>query len=435
MRIINNKKLLKLIQFRYDLSGIRRVSDFLTSRETFNFSPLPNGLFPAAILGTETEYTGYANVWVRDNIFLAYSHYFADQTGAAAKTLNCLAAYFKKHKGRFEGIIEGTADPQNGMERPHIRFDGRSLDEIDQEWNHAQNDALGYFLWFYCRLAREKLLKPQPDDLQTLALFPHYFQAICYWKDEDSGHWEEDGKIEASSIGPVIAGLKQLKLLLTDTRLASLCRHRGKPVAAEFLDELIERGTASLTSTLPSECIQPAPRQRRYDAALLFLIHPLHVVEDEMADQILKDVIDNLQGDYGISRYLGDSFWCRDYKDIPEEIRTTVSGKREQRFKENGRELKKGEEAQWCIFDPIVSAIFGLRFQKTRQKEYRERQTHHLNRSLGQLTGEDCPFGEFKCPELYYLQNGRYVPNDATPLLWAQANLRIALKMMEQSLK
>jgi phosphorylase kinase alpha/beta subunit len=284
-------------------------------------------------------------------------------------------------------------------------------------------------------LAREKLLKPQPDDLKTLALFPLYFQAICYWKDEDSGHWEEDGKIEASSIGPVIAGLKQLKLLLTDTRLASLCRHRGKPVAAEFLDELIERGTASLTSTLPSECIQPAPRQRRYDAALLFLIHPLHVVEDEMADQILKDVIDNLQGDYGISRYSGDSFWCRDYKDIPEVIRTTVSSTREQWFKENGRELKIGEEAQWCIFDPIVSAIFGLRFQKTRQKEYRERQTHHLNRSLGQLTGEDCPFGEFKCPELYYLQNGRYVPNDATPLLWAQANLRIALKMMEQSLK
>lgn len=435
MRIINNKKLLKLIRFRYDLSGIQGISDFLTSRETFNFSPLQNGLFPAAIVGTETEYTGYANVWVRDNIFLAYSHYFVDQTDAAAKTLNCLAAYFKKHKARFEGIIEGTAEPQNEMERPHIRFDGRNLEEIDQEWNHAQNDALGYFLWFYCKLAGEKLLKPQPDDLQTLALFPLYFQAICYWKDEDSGHWEEDGKIEASSIGAVIAGLKQLKRLLTDTRLASLCRHRDKPVTAEFLEELIERGTASLASILPSECIQPAPQQRRYDAALLFLIHPLHVVEDEMADQILKDVIDNLQGDYGISRYLGDSFWCRDYKDIPEEIRTTVSSTREQWFKENGRELKIGEEAQWCIFDPIVSAIFGLTFQKTRQKEYLERQTHHLNRSLGQLTGEGCPFGEFKCPELYYLQKGRYVPNDATPLLWAQANLRIALKMMEESLK
>ncbi|MGH2413276.1 MAG: hypothetical protein ACRDEA_06220, partial [Microcystaceae cyanobacterium] len=57
-----------------------------------------------------------------------------------------------------------------------------------------------------------------------------------------------------------------------------------------------------------------------------------------------------------------------------------------------------------------------------------------LHRSLGQLTGKDCPFGEFKCPELYYLQDGQYIPNDVTPLLWTQANLSIALKMMEQSL-
>ena len=31
--------------------------------------------------------------------------------------------------------------------RPHVRFDGRTLSEIgDQRWAHAQNDALGYFL-------------------------------------------------------------------------------------------------------------------------------------------------------------------------------------------------------------------------------------------------------------------------------------------------
>jgi phosphorylase kinase alpha/beta subunit len=58
-----------------------------------------------------------------------------------------------------------------------------------------------------------------------------------------------------------------------------------------------------------------------------------------------------------------------------------------------------------------------------------------LNRSLGQLTGEDSAFGGFKCPEAYYLENGRYVPNDNTPLLWPQANLWGALKMLEDNLK
>ena len=164
------------------------------------------------------------------------------------------------------------------------------------------------------------------------------------------------------------------------------------------------------------------------------MIYPLQVVEEEMSEQILSNVIDNLQGDYGIRRYLWDSFWCRDYKDLPEEIRTSISSEREQWLQEHDRELKQGEEAQWCIFDPIISTIFGLKFQKTRQEEYLQQQVKYLNRSLGQLTGKDCALGEFKCPELYYLQSGQYIPNDVTPLFWTQANLRVALKVMEDSL-
>ena len=434
MLVIHNETLLDSLKFRYKIQTIQEIYSFLKKQGIFSFSTLENGLFPASAVNTNTEYTSYANVWIRDNIFLAYSHYFVGQTEVGVRNVNTLMTYFKKYKWRFEGIIEGQVNPEEIMKRPNIRFDGHNLQEIDQEWNHAQNDALGYFLWFYCKLARERRLKPKPQDLEILALFPFYFQAIQYWEDEDSGHWEEDRKIEASSIGVVIAGLKELKQLLTDNRLASHCKYKEKPVTAEFLNKLVDRGTASLNNILPSECIQPPPKQRRYDAALLFLIYPLQIVEGEIADQILNDVIENLQGDYGIRRYLWDSFWCRDYKDIPEEIRTTISIEREQWFKENNRELKIGEEAQWCIFDPIVSAIFGQKFQKTGQKEYLEQQTYYLNRSLGQLTGKDCQFGEFKCPELYYLQHGQYVSGDATPLLWTQANLRIALKMMEQSL-
>jgi phosphorylase kinase alpha/beta subunit len=58
------------------------------------------------------------------------------------------------------------------------------------------------------------------------------------------------------------------------------------------------------------------------------LIYPLQVVETNIADQILNNVIVHLQGDYGIRRYLGDSFWCRDYRLFSPEIRTTVSTER-----------------------------------------------------------------------------------------------------------
>ena len=45
---------------------------------------------------------------------------------------------------RFDDIISGAVDPQDVANRPHVRFDGRTLSEIgDQRWAHAQNDALG----------------------------------------------------------------------------------------------------------------------------------------------------------------------------------------------------------------------------------------------------------------------------------------------------
>jgi phosphorylase kinase alpha/beta subunit len=94
---------------------------------------------------------------------------------------------------------------------------------------------------------------------------------------------------------------------------------------------------------------------------------------------------------------------------------------------------RPGEEAQWCIFDPIVSAIYGLRYQKHREASDLHAQIKYFNRSLSQLTGEECPFGAFKCPELYYLEDNKYVPNDVVPLLWTQANLWMAFKVMEDS--
>jgi hypothetical protein len=432
MLVFHNEKILDFIKYRYSLEDIQRLSAFLSENLVLRFSHLENGLFPAALVSNETEYTGYANVWIRDNVYLAYSHYIVGQTAIAVKNIKTLMNYFQKFQRRFINIIEGQVNPENIMERPHIRFEGRTLTEIDQVWEHAQNDALGYFLWFYCRLAREKYFQLSPQYLETIALFPLYFQAIRYWQDEDSGHWEETRKIEASSIGVVVAGLRELKRLLTETGINLTAENRT--ITPAFLADLIEIGEQALYQILPAECLQPVPRARSYDAALLFLIYPLQVVETNIADRILYNVIAHLQGDYGIRRYLGDSFWCRDYRLIPPEIRTTVSTERESWLQEQGRGLNLGEEAQWCIFDPIISAIFALKFQSTGQEKYLNLQTHYFNRSLGQITGKDSPPGEFKCPELYYLEQGKYFPNDATPLLWTQANLQIALELIKKSL-
>ena len=441
MLYIHNDEVARLVKTEYELPEIQNIISLLNQHETLAFSALNNGLFPAAIVSDNNEYTGYAAVWVRDNVYVAYCHYILGEIEIALKCVRCLMQYFQKHRHRFDKIINGEVNPDNVMQRPHVRFNGEDLTEIDQNWQHAQNDALGYFLWFYCKLIsdclprrRHRILKPNLEELEILTLFPLYFEAIAYWQDEDSGHWEEDRKVSASSIGAVVASLRAFrKLFIEYDFISNYCRLKNRSVTLELLDRLILKGSDALSEILPAECIQPK-QVRRYDAALLFLIYPLNVLDDVTSNDIIADVTYNLQGKYGISRYLNDSFWCRNYTDLPENIRTSISTEREQWLQEQGRGLKQGEEAQWCIFDPILSAIFGIKFQKTRQTKYLEKQTFYLNRSLGQLTAVDSKVGGFKCPELYYINQNKYVPNDATPLLWTQANLRTALTIMEQSL-
>ncbi|MDJ0732220.1 MAG: glycoside hydrolase family 15 protein [Crocosphaera sp.] len=432
--IIHNQIISPLMSSEYSVSHIQGIITLLEQQKTLSFPRLENGLFPAAEVDSKTKYTGYGNVWVRDNIYLAYAHYFCGQTDIAVTTVKTLKQYFQKHQSRFFNIINGKVDKNKIMQRPHIRFNGQTLEEIHQEWNHAQNDALGYFVWFYCKLVREKILTTNLEQLELISLFVLYFKVINYWQDEDSGHWEEERKIAASSIGVVVAALIEFKRLCQELPLINNLKCNDTVITLDLLDELIQKGKAELNHILPSECIQEKPLHRRYDSALLFLLYPLQIIKGEMAEKILTDVINHLQGDYGIRRYLKDSFWCKEYKQVPPQIRTTHCIDREQWFQDNNRELQLGEEAQWCIFDPIISAIFGLKFQQTKNNNDLQQQTDYLNRSLGQITASDSPFGGFKCPELYYLEKAAYVPGDATPLLWTQANLKVALEMMKRSL-
>ncbi len=127
----------------------------------------------------------------------------------------------------------------------------------------------------------------------------------------------------------------------------------------------------------------------------------------------------------GIRRYIGDSYWCADYRELfPPEER---SGDFSEDLERRGRFLKEGQEAQWCIFDPIMSAIYGNRYLRSGIASDLERQIAHFNRSLGQITGT------LQCPEAYFLERDESVPNDNTPLLWTQANLWLALKDHEEN--
>ena len=424
---IHNPQMEPYIKPTYTLSEIDALHSLLIKAGTLNFEPLPNGLFPAAKAhNADSALTGYHNVWVRDNVHVAWGHYIGGERTKAARCARTLLEYFHRHHQKLEDIISGKCDHHNHMLRPHIRFNGTELKENKEHWAHGQNDAIGYFLWLTGTLVTADELVLQTRDYTLLRSFAHYLNAIKYWQDEDSGHWEETKKIESSSIGCVVAGLHAIRGIME-------CAGDPQIVAmVGLIDQLLKNGREALNTILPCESIQTGPEQyRKYDAALLFLIYPLGVINDAQADKVLQNVTENLMGEFGIKRYLGDSYWCDNYREkLAPEVRTTDFS---DDMSDRDSLLTEGCEAQWCIFDPIVSTIYGRKFLATADPRDLEKQAFHFGRSLGQLTPHDHLAGGLKCPESYFLEKEKYTPNDITPLYWTQANLWIAIEYMKKT--
>ena len=402
-----------LIIERYTVETLGTIGKVLAQHRTHEIQPVAHGLFAASPSQTTDSVTGYQNVWVRDNVIVANSFRLRGELAPAVACMRGLTRFFATQLPRFREIIHDPLLKQNANRRPHIRFNAQTLGELKEDWPHAQNDALGQALWLRCVLANSGAMPFTQDDANIFQLFPEYFAAIEYWRDEDSGAWEEGAKINNSSVGAVVAGLEEMRK----------CPHFQAHLAR--LDELIAEGRKRLHQTLPFE----APPERLVDSALLLLLHPLNVISDlQTQNAILNLVQARLKGELGIKRYAGDSYFCQDYDQwfTPDEMSSDFS----ERLQFRDAHLQPNCEAQWCIFDPLLSIIYGQRFlADTSRVEDFHRQVHYFNRSLLQLTAA----GE--CPELYFLNNGRYIPNAHTPLAWTQANQALALHFMERSVR
>jgi phosphorylase kinase alpha/beta subunit len=406
-----------LIAEHYTKESLEKIKELLAAHRTHEIRPVANGLYAASGSQAADSASGYQNVWVRDNIMVANSLRLRGDLSSAIACINGLTRFFEKQLPRFREIVDDPARVlrEDANRRPHIRFTAQTLDDLPEKWPHAQNDALAHALWFRFVLANTGALPMNQRDSEIYGVFPPYFEAIEYWRDKDSGAWEEGRKINNSSVGAVVAGLEEM----LNHQLSVRAAHTQK------LQRLIAHGRLRLEETLPFE----SPPERLVDSALLFLIHPLNAVRARATeDAILNLVQARLKGTAGIKRYAGDSYFCQDYDEwfSPAQMSTNFG----ERLDFRDAHLQPDCEAQWCIFDPLLSIIYGQRFLADRsdQTSFRK-QAHYFNRSLAQVTAA----GE--CPELYFLKGGRYIANVHTPLAWTQANQALALYLMEQSLE
>jgi phosphorylase kinase alpha/beta subunit len=430
--LVHDARVAPLLRERYGQADLDALEVLLASFGVLELPALANGLYAAVARPAHgTAYTGYGHTWVRDTVHVAHVAWERGDVGQASRAARSLLGWFAVQAPRFEAVIRGEADAQDPMQRPHVRFTGLTLQESPQWWPHAQNDALGYGLWFLARAALSGLLPSDAATGAVLLRFPRYLRAIDWVRDRDSGHWEEHRKVNASSLGTVLAGLVALRGLL-----------RARPGLADgegaaLVPAALAEGRAALAALLPDESRGNAdPRlDRRADAALIFLLHPLRVVSGDPAEAVLARVRSELQGPFGIRRYVGDSYWCGGYKRLLDEsVRTAGLG---EDLSARDALLVPGTEAQWCLFDPYLSCLHGWRFLATRDPRERELQALHWNRALGQITGAGCALGEGLCPEAWWApdpeQPDLREPNDDTPLLWVQAGLVSALAAMRNT--
>lgn len=322
----------------------------------------PSGLFAAS---KQSVSTGYDASWLRDNFYECLAFEVIGDWDAVEKTYSALLKAFKKHEYKIDHAIKSK--PKYRHEYIHARIHPETFDEFYDEWGNKQNDSIGSILFTLGRLEyhHKRSIIKSDDDKRIVQKLVDYLKSVEYWHDKDSGMWEEDEEVHASSVGACVAGLEMISKL-------------------SFIKvpyDLIQKGYQTLANLLPRES-----KKKFVDLSLLSLIYPYDIVSEEQRDLILNHVEYHLLRKRGVIRYKGDYYY-------------------------NKNSDGYSEEAEWTFGLSWLSIIYSNLGDK-------EKATYFLKQELGTLTSEGVP-------ELYFSNSKKH--NENTPLGWAESLFIVAL--------
>lgn len=340
---------------------IERHLEILKSLQT------KSGLFIASKKGVKT---GYDKSWLRDNFYETIAFEIIGDWDTVERTYRAILKLFLKHEHKIDEAIKKK--PTSSREYIHARFHPETFDEFWEEWGNKQNDAVGAILFRIGELEanQKRSILKTPDHRRIANKLIKYLATIEYWHDPDSGIWEEEEELHASSVGACVAGLKSI------SRLPFI----------EVPRYLIRKGEKALNALLPRES-----EKKFADLALLSLIWPYEVVTDEQRDEILKNVEYHLRRERGIIRYKGDRY----YNVNPDGV---------------------SEEAEWTFGLSWLAIIYEKMGSKEKAQEL-----------LKDVIAIDTPEG---IPELYFSNSPEY--NENTPLGWSESLFIVALYEMSE---
>jgi phosphorylase kinase alpha/beta subunit len=322
----------------------------------------PRGLFLAS---SHSVQTGYDKAWLRDNVYESLAFEYAGDWEVVAKTYHTLLDIFDKHIDKINWATSNK--PFESWQFIHARYNPETLEEFWESWGNKQHDAVGAVLYKLAdfELKGHSMLR-DAKDRKTVQTLIYYICNVEYWHDADSGMWEENEEVHASSIGAVLASLK----------------HWQKVGTMHVDQDAIDRGQAALNALLPRES-----ESKFTDLALLSLIYPYAVVDRNMASVLVTNLEYHLARDKGLIRYKFDQY----YNNNPDGY---------------------SEEAEWCFGLSWLAIAYKWLGDDAKAQEYLDKATATITRS-----------GEI--PELYFSNTDK--PNENTPLGWSESMYVVAL--------
>ncbi|MCW8965774.1 MAG: glycoside hydrolase family 15 protein, partial [Candidatus Pacearchaeota archaeon] len=278
---------------------------------------------------------------------------------------------FKKHEYKIDHAI--LKKPAYTHQYIHARYHPETFDEYWEEWGNKQNDAIGCILFKIGELEKAKGVKilESEDDYKIVQKLVDYLSTLEYWHDPDSGIWEENEEVHASSIGACIAGLEMVKDI----------------EGVEVSEELIKKGYSALAKLLPRES-----EKKFVDLALLSLIWPYEVTTKRQTQEILKNVEYHLLRKKGVIRYKGDAYYNKNLDNY-------------------------SEEAEWTFGLSWLAIIYANIGKKKKAQEFLKKSVDAINR-------------EGEVPELYYSNTNK--SNENSPLGWSESLFISALYKVNQ---
>jgi len=309
--------------------------------------------------------TGYNKAWLRDNFYTSLAFEEAGDWEIIKKLWRSILDIFLKHENKINWAIEHR--PYESWQYVHARYNPETFEEYWEEWGNKQNDAVGAILFKLGELAHFKnKIDLGNKDKQIMQKLVDYLYSLQYWKDPDSGIWEEGEEIHASSIGAVLAGLYQIKDL-------------------DFItvpEDMIKNGRDCLDKLLPRES-----ETKFNDLALLSLVYPFNVIQRDQAQEIVDNIEYYFARERGIIRYKNDRYY-------------------------NKNSDGYSEEAEWTMGLSWLSIIYALWGNTAKAKMYLEKAKKIVTK-------------DGTIPELYFANDNKF--NGNIPLAWAESFFIVAL--------